>query len=40
MNTYTQHDCVHCGEDLLIYNQGVSDWHCEGCGEWEEGETL
>lgn len=35
---YTEHPCVHCGIDELVYNQAIGDWHCQACGEWEQGE--
>jgi ribosomal protein L37AE/L43A len=38
-NSYTQHPCVYCKEDTLVWSNTVSDWSCESCGKWEEGES-
>lgn len=35
---YTQHPCIKCKEDTLVWQNTVSDWICESCGEWEGGE--
>jgi hypothetical protein len=35
---YTQHPCIKCKEDTLVWQNTVSDWICESCGEWEGGD--
>jgi ribosomal protein L37AE/L43A len=35
---YTDHKCTTCNEDELVYNTLINDWHCQACGNWEDGE--